>query len=63
MRQQNFPGGSPGPFSGGTTNTGQGPAAPTFPDAGSTDAGPTSFPQGNFFPGADSTEPGDAGPT
>ncbi len=61
-QQSNFPGGSPGPFSGGTTNTNQGPTAPTSPDAGSTGAAPTSFPQGNFFPGADSTEPGDAGP-
>ncbi len=53
-QQPNFPGGSPGPFSGGSTNT------PT--DAGGTDAGPTSFPQGSFFPGAEPPEPGGPGP-
>jgi hypothetical protein len=53
-QQPNFPPGAPGPFPGGSTNS---PA-----DAGGTDAGPTSFPQGSFFPGADPPEPGGPGP-
>jgi hypothetical protein len=55
QQQPNFPGGSPGPFSGGATST--------PPGAGGTDAGPTTFAPGSFFPGAGSAEPGDPGPT
>lgn len=57
--QSGFPPGSFSPFAGGPTNPSQAPGGSTFPNPGgpsSPDAGGTSFPPGNFFPGADRSD-------